>query len=228
MVRVVRDEEDAAAALEVRIVRVDRNFQFLCLSGVDAALADAHADARVINLERTDDERGAARVAQNEFARNLFLLAQGAQCDVRAVDGRHRSESVLRGRVEEVRQERGRHVDFRVLADAVAGEAAQVDARLGQPHLAEASAVEREDDASRTAGADYFGDSLRHEVFRQVHQFRAVRLLARVVDIEYRGRFVAAVHVVELNVVRAEEIVADLVGIFHRRFRLRERDLSHQ
>ena len=82
---VVRDEQHAAATLEIVAVSVYRDFDFLALARHDFLLADAHAQSRIIYLQGTDNERRLAIVAQGELPRHALLLAKRRQRDVRRV-----------------------------------------------------------------------------------------------------------------------------------------------
>ena len=224
--RVVGDEEDAAATFEIGVVRIDGDFQFFALAGHDAALAQTHTDSGVVNLEGTDDEGRLTSVGKDEFAFGFLVLTERTDGDGRAVDLCHGSKSKLRGGVDEVGKKGDGDVDFRFLAHAVAHEATQVDVALRKTHGRHGIAVERDEHAAHAARANHFGVGLGGEVLGQVHEFGMVGFLAAVEDAEHVGGFVAAVHVVELNVVGAQIVVAHLEHIFLRGLRLRHSHLA--
>ena len=227
ILRVVGDEQDAAASLEIGVVGIDRDLEFLGLARIDAPLVEAHPDAGVVHLQGLDEQRRLARVAQHEFAFHFLLRAERAERDVRAVDAGHRRQGQLRRRVEKIGQQGGRHVDLRILVHTVAHESAEVDVRLRHPHRGKVVAVECHEQPAHTSRTDYLGVGFGREVFGQVHQFGMVRLLAGIEDLQCEHGFVATVHIVELDVVGAQIEVAHFVGIFFSRFRLRHGHLSH-
>ena len=118
--------------------------------------------------------------------------------------------------VAEARQEYGRHAYLFVLSHFVAGEHAQVDRGLRESEVAQFLREQRDDGLARVARGNAGGRDVGLQVGGQVHDDRGDRLRGVVHDVNLLHGHVAAVHVVELNLVLVDQHIAQLVGILAR------------